>query len=550
MLAFSLQFANPAALHGALEVLLQQSDIISRSFSAGWPLAQLLLVCKTWHVAVKSNCLGCIPLSLSDDFWEKKDEIIRWIGSHGQLLSLLRLPWYGHTSNDFASISQALEAALKSAAAATAPAGLQLQNLQSSTVPITGSMLRLISPLHLSYLWVQLSDDALIGLPSTVLQLTNLRELDLSTDGLPLNSVLPSLSHLVMLTKLDLTPLAPGALLACVPAQVKDLGSCMVKSSRVAGQPLTLTHLTALSQLQLQDLHELDQLPPNVIVLRLEDCSTFQPLRQMRELAVLKTDEGTMAADQLRQLPTVVSRLTSVELGYNRAAAAVAAAGAWQQLPALHKLVLDDSSTAPNELPRVIVQHLPALTALNHLELVGGDEFSCEATVGELARALAGLTNLKTLMLRLDLEGEPAEAEELAVAIAGLQGLRTLRLEGTALGLSISHFTKLQEVWQLHIWDDTLSDLAVTAMVYGMTQLEELHLGFCPKLTGSFMPVLAGLPNLTELYLPGTAVMDATLGFLHGCTDLQLLEVWGASEASAEGIAALKAALPGLHVST
>ena len=550
MIDFTLQVANPAGLHGALDVLLQQSGIVRRSFSAGRPLAQLLLVCKTWHVAVKSNCLGCIPLSLDVEFWEKKEEYVCWIGSYGQLLSVLDLPWfYAKTKDQLSAFSQALEAALANAAAAT-PAGLQLQKLCSPVIPITGSMLRLVSPLCLSCLRVKLCEDGLIGLPGAVSQLTNLRELDLSTDSQPLNSVLPSLSHLTLLTKLHLTPLSPGALLTCVPAQVRDLGACMVQSSRVAGQPLTLGHLTAVTELRLQDLHERDQLPRNIEDLRLDDCSALQPLRQLRNLATFRMDESTMAADQLRQLPTVISTLASVELGYTRVAAAAAAAGAWPCLPGLRNLVLHDLSGAPDELPRATVQHLAALTALTQLLLGGSNEVPCEATAGELARALAGLTNLATLMLNLNLEDEAAEAEELAVAIAGCQGLGMLRVEGIDFGLSITHMTKLRALYDLRIADMTLSDLAVNALVYSMTQLEELQLSFCPMLTGSFMPVLAGLPMLTELYLPGAAVTDATLVFLHNCDELRVLEIWGASEASDEGIAALKAALPELYVAT
>ena len=524
--------------------------MLRRSFSAGRSLAQLLLVSKTWHDAVKSNCLGCFELVVEAACWYRtsdRDQIIHWISRNGHLLSAICFRWGVNCEGERAAAKQALEDALVTAAAA-APAGLQLQSFQSSNMPLTCSTLRLISPLHITRLETKLCATAIPAISSIISQLISLRSLELRCAHVPLNPVLPALCHLTCLTRLALDKLAPGAALGNIPAQVVDLPSITVQHARAPGKGLVLGHLTALSSLRVHGLSHLDQLPPNLHSLSLSECSTLQPLQGMQQLQVLRIGWCTVPAASLAQLQTMLPAVSYMELEYDTMAAAAASAGAWGQLPALQKLSVFDWTDDPLELPRDAAEQLSQLTALTELELRASEGIPCEA-IGELARSLAGLDRLSILRLRLETPGvEQDEVAELALAVAGLTGLQELRLEDVPLGMSAVRLTKLESLSVLSLWDPTLTDLAVTALLQSLTQLDELHLGRCTELRGSFMPVLARLSWLEELYLPGAAVTDATVEFLGSCNSLEIMEVCGECKLSEEGVTRFREAKPGLSI--
>ncbi|KAF6254804.1 hypothetical protein COO60DRAFT_281564 [Scenedesmus sp. NREL 46B-D3] len=83
-------------------------------------------------------------------------------------------------------------------------------------------------------------------------------------------------------------------------------------------QPLQLSHLTALTKLQLSaavPLLSCDELPTSLLELRLRQCLSVQPLLQLSKLETLSCRPSTVPAGQLLAL-TQLTSLTAVKLFY------------------------------------------------------------------------------------------------------------------------------------------------------------------------------------------------------------------------------------------
>ena len=80
-----------------------------------------------------------------------------------------------------------------------------------------------------------------------------------------------------------------------------------------------------------------------------------------------------------------------------------------------------------------------------------------------------------------------------------------------------------------------------------MTKLTRLDVGNT-KVTDAGLDVVKGFADLDDLALGSSGVTDAGLAKLHGLKKLKWIHLYEAKQVTAEGVAALTKAIPGLKV--
>ena len=103
------------------------------------------------------------------------------------------------------------------------------------------------------------------------------------------------------------------------------------------------------------------------------------------------------------------------------------------------------------------------------------------------------------------------------------------------------------EVVEIVLYGTSVTDSGLVHLK-GLTKLETLGLGFCPKITDAGMVHLKGLTNLQSLDLRKTKITDAGLVHLKGLNKLQWLYLMGTKVTDA-GVSDLKKSLPNCEIS-
>lgn len=291
--------------------------------------------------------------------------------------------------------------------------------------------------------------------------LTSLRELiiggeeerPLGPDTPVFNELAPALQHLTRPTALDLAPgqhtyglgsqELHGSHLQLLPACLVDLAAPLRPR---ADEPLVdMGHLTAVTQLYVENFQAGYVLPPNVKDLRLFDSVSLLPLFErgpplLNSLSLVC--EGDVfevpAAARLQQLSQVTSLSVSVHV--NTLGGLDAFPVLLEALPCLQELVVRSPTViAPIA---VIASSRRQLTGLTFIAMCEGPAVRALAA---FVSQLAGLRRLQWTAVydRVDKHGEEYDAQPLAtqanwqalcVAVAKLQSLRQILLVRCELG--------------------------------------------------------------------------------------------------------------------
>jgi tRNA_anti-like/Leucine Rich repeat len=205
-----------------------------------------------------------------------------------------------------------------------------------------------------------------------------------------------------------------------------------------------------------------------------------------------------------------------------------------KELPTVESILL--SGTRVGDAGLVHLKDLPYLNSLTGLEL-GGARVTDEG----LAQ-LAGLTALRKLDLNNSKIGDAGLAH-----LKELKRLEMLQLAGTPVtGKGLAHLKGLTWLSRLDLSESELADAGL-AHLQGLPNLTVVQLRDT-RVGDAGMAHLAKLPRLRVLFVGGTDVGDAGVQHLGAVKSLKLLSLGKDAKVTAEGIAKLKEALPGLQV--
>ena len=188
-----------------------------------------------------------------------------------------------------------------------------------------------------------------------------------------------------------------------------------------------------------------------------------------------------------------------------------------KDLAAMKEIRLGGHRASDNKhvfIPAAEFRNLLALPALEKANLVEIDGLTDEALV-----FVGKLANLKDLNL--------GDAQITNAGVKSLAGLKNL--------------TRLQLGWTKDVGDAAIPALSP------LSKLEFLGLGGT-NVTDDGIPALASLAGLKEVHLMATAVTDQGFAALAACKSLETVQINKKNKITAQGIEALKKALPNCTV--
>eukprot|EP00775_Hariotina_reticulata_P011702 gene11702-11847_t len=361
----------------------------------------------------------------------------------------------------------------------------------------------------------------------------------------------------------------------CIPVQVVSLHLSYNLGSLPVGD-LQLGHLTALTSLTIEPCGSLsfsttvgtgyvvmagDVLPDSIKSLNITDTDTAAALEDVTQLRQLTLSAPSLSAQELRQLSSHHSSLTSLSLNYScrhgyQCCMIDGAAKAWSSLAGmLQRLVLDmgaqeaggDEGTANKEeddeeeddddddddddhpisttssssnhsssgqkcgykMPVATLDHLGSLTQLTALVL---NNVSIKARQDQVAAAFTQLRKLHTLQVRsLQLESKDALGSyTLALSLLGLLNLRQLQLSSLDEGLvEVRPLSLLCQLTALDLSHTQGLDSAAVGCLSRLAGLRQLRLAGTCGVTDASVQCLVMLKQLTLLDVRGTALAPA-----------------------------------------
>ncbi len=379
---------------------------------------------------------------------------------------------------------------------------------------------------------LDLSLNALGGLPASIANLTGLTSLDLGSNSIGAAGA-QALAGLRNLTSLDLAGNSIGAAGAQALAGLGNLTSLDLRYNSIgAAGAQALAGLRNLTSLDLRynsigaagaqalaGLRNLTSLDLRNNGIGAAGAQALAGLRNLTSLDLGDNGIGDAGAQALAGL----GNLTSLDLRNN----GIGAAGA-QALAGLRNLTSLDLWY--NGIGAAGAQALAGLRNLTSLDLAGN-------SIGAAgAQALAGLRNLTSLYLGSNSIGAAG-----AQALAGLGNLTSLDLWYNGIGAAGAQaLAGLRNLTSLDLGDNGIGDAGAQALA-GLRNLTSLDLGD-NGIGAAGAQALAGLRNLTSLDLTGNDIGAAGAQALAGLRNLTSLNLeWNdIGDAGAQALAGLR----------
>jgi hypothetical protein len=310
-------------LEDVLHLVLRHSDITR----AAKDICCLLITNKTFVETITSYCNGQLVVEYAADTLAAAERFAPWLSQYGCLIGTLDLGLAEEAmdsdyDSDAEGIAPALGAvpgaaataatlasACSHAAAAAASATLKLHTLRLSGVG-AAALLHQLPARHLTALRLLGDPDtsasataaaALAGLPG-------LQELYTDSEA---RQVLPAISAHSNLRRIRLSGWLNVTLLKHLPPCLQELDMDVLNPSAADEWPgLQLQQCTALTRFSVCHMCPLstkDNLPAALQECYVNDCSTVDPLIQLKQLRVLELDRARVPAAELQRLSAMTS---------------------------------------------------------------------------------------------------------------------------------------------------------------------------------------------------------------------------------------------------
>lgn len=301
------QHDQPAALHGAWQVLLQQ-PVIANDF---YLICSLLSCSNSIYRAATPSTID-LQYVLAPELASKRvHQFSAWLARYGSILRQLQPDSSRWVRKYGMSAAESAITAGFRAAAAGAPLRLQLYRSIIDGAS-NGDILLLLSPVHLRELHLHLHKDKdadVSRYTAALAGLTNLRSLSLAEtvctsdcsssrstasaeqDSSFIGQLLPALASLTQLTCLSIPAPKTAAEIQYLPVQLKRLAfTARYDLNEPGDQPCSigLTHLTALTRLEcFHSLRSADQLPQQLELIDVPTLGSIQPLLGLQKLQTI-----------------------------------------------------------------------------------------------------------------------------------------------------------------------------------------------------------------------------------------------------------------------
>ncbi len=325
----------------------------------------------------------------------------------------------------------------------------------------------------------------LTKIPEWIAKLTNLTQLDLSSNHI---TWIPEwIAKLTNLTQLDLSfnriTEIPKAI-----ANLTNLTQLHLHNNQITHIPESIAKLTNLTQLHLND-NKITHLPEaiakltNLTQLRLHNNRITEIPEAIANLTNLTLLD--LHNNRITEIPKAIANLTNLTQLHLHNNQITHIPEAIANLTNLRELHLDDNKIT--EIPQAIAK----LTNLRELDL----NFN---QITEIPEAIANLTNLKQVILYHN------QITKIPEAIANLTNLRELILHHnqiTEIPEAIANLTNLRE---LHLDDNKITE--IPEAIAKLTNLTLLHLD--GNKISEIPEAIAKLTNLTLLHLSSNQISE------------------------------------------